>query len=146
MRRSTTPRHTGPGRRQQAGFTLFETILVIGLLTMVSLGLLTMQPQVFKTQTTGRDEFVGFELTRACAERLLGVRRQLGYASVTTTLCNGLGGVGGFAANPTVTLVDAGGNSVTTCTSATCTATVIIDKAAAPAAALSAITLQLRAY
>ena len=135
-----------PRRRRQDGFTLFETVLVIALLTAVSLGIMAMQPQVFKTQTTGRDQFVGFELTRACAERLLAVRRNTGYASVTNSLCNGMGGVGGFASNPAVTLADANGNSITTCSTATCTATIIIAKSAAPAATLTPITLQLSAY
>ena len=44
-------------RHHQAGFTLFETILVIGVLALVSAGIASMQPSVFKTQTTGRDEF-----------------------------------------------------------------------------------------
>jgi Tfp pilus assembly protein PilV len=135
-----------PRPRRQRGFTLFETVLVIAMLTAVSLGIMAMQPQVFKTQTAGRDQFVGFELTRACAERLLAVRRNTGYASVTNSLCNGMGGVGGFASNPTVTLTDANGNVITTCGSATCTATIIVAKSAAPAATLTPITLQLSAY
>jgi len=140
------PRTGGAQRRLQRGFTLFETIFVIGILTLVSLGIMAMQPQVFKTQTTGRDQFVGFELTRACAERLLAVRRATGYGSVTNSLCNGMGGVGGFASNPTVTLADANGNSIATCSTATCTATIIVAKSAAPAATLTPITLQLSAY
>ncbi len=135
------------GRRcRQGGFTLFETVLVIAILTAVSLGIMAMQPQVFKIQTNGRDQFVGFELTRACAERLLAVRRSTGYASVSSSLCNGMGGVGGFTGNPTVTLADANGNAITTCSSATCTATIIVAKSAAPAATLTPITLQLSAY
>ena len=130
----------------QGGFTLFETVLVIAILTAVSLGVMAMQPQVFKAQTTARDEFVGVELMRACAERLLAVRRATGFGSVTSSLCNGMGGVGGFAGNPTVTLADANGNSITTCSSATCTATIIVAKSAAPAATLTPITLRLSAY
>ena len=133
-------------RRRQGGFTLFETVLVIAILTLVSLGLLAMQPQVLKTQTTGRDQFVGLELMRACAERLLAVRRNVGYASVTNSLCSGMGDVGGFASNPTVTLADAGGNSITTCSSGTCTATIGIAKTAPPVATLIPITLRLTAY
>ena len=133
-------------RRRQGGFTLFETVLVIALLTMVSLGIMAMQPQVFKTQTTGRDQFVGSELMRACAERLLAVRRNTGYVTVANSLCNGMGGVGGFASNPTVTLADATGHAITTCSSATCTATIIVTKTAAPAATLTPITLRLTAY
>jgi len=130
----------------QAGFTLFETVLVIAILTAVSLGIMAMQPQVFKAQTTARDEFVGVELMRACAERLLAVRRNTGYVTVANSLCNGMGGVGGFASNLIVTLADANGTAITTCSSASCTATIIVAKSAAPAAPLSAITLQLSAY
>jgi len=141
------PRIGSTRRRRQRGFSLFETIIVIGLLTLVSLGILAIQPQVFKTQTSGRDQFVGFELMRGCAERLLAVRRQTGgYANVTSSVCNGMGGIGGFASNPTVTLADAAGNSVTTCSTATCTATIIISKTTAPAASLTPITLRLSSY
>jgi len=140
------PRTGGARQQRQRGFTLFETILVIGILTLVSVGIMAMQPQVFKTQTNGRDQFVGSELMRACAERLLAVRRATGFGSVTSSICNGMGGVGGFASNPTVTLADANGNAITTCSSATCTATIIIAKSAAPAATLTPITLQLGAY
>lgn len=147
MRPTPTPSRTdGTSRRRQRGFTLFETIIVIAILTLVSYGILAMQPQVFKTQINGRDQFVGLGLMRGCAERLLAVRRNTGYASVTPTLCNGMGGVGGFAANPTVTLVDSTNTSVTACTGSTCTATILFAKTTTPAATLAAITLQLSAY
>lgn len=147
MQPAPTAIHQGHGTRcRERGFTLVETIIVIGLLTTVSLGLLAMQPQVIKTQTAGRDEFVGVELMQACAERLLAVRRNIGYTSVTNTLCDGIGGVGGFAANLTVTLADVTNTAIATCSSATCTATIIIAKTAAPAANLTPITLQLSAY
>jgi len=144
--RPSPDRTFGLLRSRQTGFTLFETIIVIGLLTLVSMGILAMQPQVFKTQTSGRDQYVGLELMKACAERLLAVRRHTGFASVTSSLCNGMGGIGGFANDHTVALRDAGNTAITTCSSATCTATITIDKTAGPAAALSAITLQLSAY
>jgi Tfp pilus assembly protein PilV len=132
--------------RRHRGFTLFETVVVIGMLTATSLGLLAIQPRVFRAQTTNRDQLVGFELTLACAERLLAQRRNVGYASVSNTTCAGMGGVGDYAANPTVTLTDANGNSVTGCTTAVCTASIIIAKTTTPAATLTPITLQLSAY
>ena len=107
---------------------------------------MAMQPQVFKAQTTARDEFVGVELMRACAERLLAVRRNTGYVTVADNLCNGMGGVGAFNSNLGVTLADASGTSITTCSSATCTATISVAKTTAPAATLTPITLQLSAY
>ena len=133
-------------RRGLAGFTLFETILVIALLALASVTIMKMQPSIFGTQTNSRDQYVGLEVMRGCAERMLAVRRKLGYANVTSTLCNGMGGIGGFAANPTVTLKDAANATVTTCSSASCTATIVISKTAAPAASLSAITLQFGSY
>jgi type II secretory pathway pseudopilin PulG len=144
-----TPNQPGAGgarRRRQRGFTLFETILVIGILTLVSFGMMSMQPQVWKAQTNTRDGYVGLELMLGCAERLLAVRRRSGYASVTSTLCNGMGGVSGFAANPTVTLVDAANATVSACASATCTATILIAKTTTPPATLAPLTLQLSAY
>jgi prepilin-type N-terminal cleavage/methylation domain-containing protein len=133
--------------RHQRGFTLFETVLVIALLGLVSAGLMAMQPQVFKVQNNGRDQVIGIGLLNACAERLLAKRRQSGLAAVTSDLCNGMGaGSPGFQSDPTVILKDAGNASVTTCSSASCTATITATKATAPAASLSAITLQLFAY
>ena len=140
-------RHCCVRPRRQGGFTLFETILVIGILGLVSAVIAGIQPRVFATQTASRDEVAGVDLMRACAERLLAVRRNIGYTSVTNTLCNGIGGVGGFAINPGVTLTDAASATITSCSSATCTATIIIGKTATPAvAAFAPVTLRLSAY
>jgi type II secretory pathway pseudopilin PulG len=128
------------------GFTLFETIIVIGLLAMASVVIAAIQPRVWATQTNFRDQVVGLELMRGCAERLLAVRRNTGYTAVTNTLCNGMGGVGGFAANPTVTLADGANNVLASCSTATCTATILASKTGTPAATLVAITLQLSNY
>ena len=127
------------------GFTLFETVLVIGLLAFASVALMKLHGAVFATQTYGRDETVGNDLMRACAERLLSVRRNMGYTQVTNTLCSTMGNVGGFG-NPTVTMVDATSTTVTSCSSATCTITISVVKTAGAAALLSPITLQLSAY
>ena len=147
MRHPQWPRRCrGRPAQRSSGFTLFETIFVIGVLALVSAGILAIQPRVFSTQTRSRDELVGFELTLACAEKLLAQRRNIGYAFIDNTLCAGMGGLGGYAADPTVTLTDANGNSVTSCTTATCTASIIIAKTTPPAATLTPITLQLSAY
>ena len=128
-----------------SGFTLFETVLVIGLLAFASVALMKLHGAVFTTETYGRDETVGNDLLRACAERLLSVRRNVGYTQVTNTLCSTMGNVGGFG-NPTVTMVDATSTAVTSCSSATCTITIAVAKTSGPAALLSPITLQLSAY
>ena len=144
-----------PGRFAQRwrcgvrGFTLIETIMVIALLGMVSATLLSMQPKVFLAQTNARDQYVGLEQMRACAERILSVRRTSGFASVTTALCNGLGGQGNYALNPTVTLTaDSNPAAVTNCSTSTviCTATVSIAKTSGPAATMAPLTVQISVY
>ena len=67
---------------------------------------ITFTAQVFKVQNDGRDQEVGLELMRACTERLLVVRRHSGFGQVTATSCDGMGGIGGYAANLSVTLKD----------------------------------------
>ncbi len=138
----------GCAPQRDGGFTLFETILVVAVLTMVSLGIMAIQPRVFATQNNGRDQYVGMEIMRACAERLLAVRRGVGYGNVTNTLCNGMGGVGGFNANPTVELRNGGatGSVVSACTGTLCTATVTVAKTSGPAASVTPLTLQLSFY
>ena len=143
-----------PGRSARRGhgvlgFTLIETIMVIALLGMVSATLLSMQPKVFLAQTNARDQYVGLEQMRACAERILSVRRTSGFASVTNALCNGLGGQGAYALNPTVTLtVDSSPTAVANCSTGTvtCTATVSIAKTSGPAATLAPLTVQISVY
>jgi prepilin-type N-terminal cleavage/methylation domain-containing protein len=134
------------GDRRHRGFTLFETALVIAMLAVASAVIAGIQPQVFKTQTTSRDELVGVALIHGCAERLLAMRRNAGYWTVTSTSCDGMGGVSGYAANPTVTLTDDAANAITTCASTTCTATITIAKTSGPAATLTPLTLQLSNY
>jgi prepilin-type N-terminal cleavage/methylation domain-containing protein len=129
----------------QRGFTLFETIIVISILALVSAGLLAMQPQVFKVQDTGRDQIIGLELMRSCAERLLAVRRQTGYANVSTTSCDGIGGIADFEPNPVVTLTDAANTAISFCSSATCTATISVAKTTG-SVSLAPLTVQLSNY
>lgn len=139
--------HRAPRRAARArGFALMEAVLVTGLLGLVAAGLLSLQPRVHATQNEARAQYVGLEIQRACAERLLGARRQLGFSNVSAALCDGLGGIAGFASNPGVTLRDAAGNGVTNCAGATCTATIVIARAGGAAAPLPALTLQLSAY
>ena len=92
-----------------------------------------------------RITFVDTGTSSSIGERLLAVRRQIGYGQVTTGLCSTLGGVGGFG-NPTVTMVDAAATSIGNCSSATCTITIKVARTSGPAALLSPITLQLSAY
>src|SRR3954447_24434309 len=94
-------------RAYERGFTLFEAIIVIAMLAAAAAALLVIMPRVFQTQATARDEFVGVELLRACAERVLDVRRTTGFTAVKVNVCAGvntaMGGPGGWNA-PVVAL------------------------------------------
>ena len=133
-------------RATQGGFTLVESILAAGILALAAIAIMGVQKKIFANQTVARDQLVGTELVQACAERLLAVRRHTGFANVTSTLCNGMGGVGGFAANPTVTMQSASGVAITTCATATCTATIRIAKTSGPAVPSGNVTLRLSNY
>lgn len=137
-----------PARRRcgSAGFTLLETIVVIGMLALAAAGLLSIQPRIHQTQNAFRDQVTGLELQRSCADRLLLIRRKLGYANVTTASCNGLGGLGGYAANPTVSLRDASNGTVSACASATCTVTITVAKTTGSQDVPPALTLQFSNY
>lgn len=143
---------TGRRRIRAAGFTLVESIVVIGVLAIVAACVLSIMPQVFTAQNELRDEATGVALMQSCAERLLGVRRQVGYNSVTTALCSGITASGSGFNAPTVVLRDAAGaviaGSPAQCSgaSATCTATISIARSSGPNVALAPLTLQLRLY
>ena len=133
-------------RSGQAGFTLIESIFAAAILGLAAVAIMGVQKNIFATQTVGRDQLVGTEIVQACAERLLAVRRNSGYANVTGTLCTGMGGVGGFAANPTVVMRSASAAVITTCSTATCTATITIAKTSGPAVPSGNVTLQMSNY
>ena len=135
-------------RADQFGFTMFETIIVFALLTAAALALFVIMPRVFQTQTTARDEFVGVELLRMCAERVLDVRRSTGFTAVNVNLCANLnsasGGPSGWNA-PVVALSPSAGSPLA-CTTSPCTATITVTKASGIAAPLAPITVQLLTY
>ncbi|MDN3921689.1 type IV pilus modification PilV family protein [Roseateles violae] len=128
---------------RERGFTLFETLIAAGLLAMAAGGILSLQRDLFSRQTTNRDRVVGLQLQQQCAEKLLATRRNgAGYAAIdSATICSGLGGYG-FGA-PGVVLRDAANSVVTSCSSASCTATISITKGSS---SLPALTLQLSNY
>lgn len=155
MTMQPAPNPVSPGhgpRFRQRGFTLFESILAIALLALASVGIMNMQPQIFKTQTTARDEYVGLELMQACAEKLLAQRRSSGYGSVNNTLCSSIAATSGFG-SPSVQLYDAAGTLIgngVACSAAAsapnCRAVISIAKTSGPAATLPALTLRLSNY
>ncbi len=143
-------------RSRQRGFTLFETILVIVTLGVVAGAIVRLQSNAFAAQTLSRDEVAGVELLRACAERILAVRRASGYAAPAPSnavapaipTCNGLGGTGDYAADPTVTMTNGAvpPATVTVCEGSICNITITVAKSKAPFTTLAPLVLQLSNY
>lgn len=142
-----------PRPRRCAGFTLVESIVVMLLLAGAAGAILAMVPKLRQTQDPARDEVAGQMLMNACAERLLAIRRSLGFSQVGNAACNGMGGVAGFAANPTVSIVNGAGTTLTACSvdfntvaNRTCRATISITRSTGLPVRLVPIILQMSFY
>lgn len=146
MSRPPAPRGKPRPRARERGFTLVEAIFVAAMLGSAAAAILAIQPQVFQAQGVARDALVGQEIIRACGEKLLGLRRRGSYSSITTASCNGLGGIGGFAANPSLTMFDKDDGSITACTTTACRIRITIAKTSGPAATVTPVTLRLTDY
>ena len=143
-------RHAHPLRlATQQGFTLIESVIALVLLAIASVAIVSLQGSIFSGQSDNKNLEVGVQLMQECAEQILAKRHKTSgtqstadYLLVANSLCTGLGNFGGFGA-PSVTLKDASNATVTTCASATCTATISISNGATT---LTAITLRLANY
>jgi type II secretory pathway pseudopilin PulG len=98
--------------RRQRGFTLVESIIVVGMLFLAAGAIISMQRNIFSGQSVNTGMQVGVQLMQECAEQILATRRSsssgAGYAAVTagsngTGTCGALGNYGGYG-TPTVTV------------------------------------------
>ena len=125
-----------------SGFTLVESIIVLVVLAIAAVAIVSLQGHIFTGQSGNKDLQVGVQLLQECAEQVLAVRRQSGYAAVTTNTCSTLGNSGGFGA-PSVTVT--ADNAGAACPSGgTCNKVVItLSKGGA---SLTPVTLELVSY
>ncbi len=122
-----------------SGFTLIESVVVLVLLSIAATTIVSMQGNIFRGQASGKDLLAGVQLMQECAEHILAVRRQSGYA--VTPDCSSLGSYGGFSA-PSVT--------VTADTSAACpsggTCKKVVISVSKDGSSLTPLTLELVSY
>ena len=133
---------------RRKGFTLIESIILLTALSIVAVGIVSLQGKIFSGRSDSRDMEVGTQLLQACAEQVLATRQRTGgYDLVTTSTCSHLldDYVGhtfeGFAV-PSIT--------ITADTSAACpsgsTCIQVVISVSKSGASLTPITLELVSY
>ncbi|MFV2057828.1 MAG: prepilin-type N-terminal cleavage/methylation domain-containing protein [Thiohalomonadales bacterium] len=85
------------------GFSLIELVLVIVVLSLLSAGLTKVFGQVTKGLSDHNDRQIAIQLAQECAEYLLGLRRQGGYAMRGNSNCDPLPLFGNNLLRPVVT-------------------------------------------
>lgn len=88
-------------RPRDTGFSLVELVIVIVVLSVVSVGLASGFAHLGSSLVLNEDAQAAAQQAQACAEHILGSRRNRGYA-VTFPDCSALGAFNGFGP-PTVT-------------------------------------------
>ena len=84
--------------RSTGGFTLFELVVVMIIISVGFLGLARMFGDSIAPMVNAEDEQRAAQYAQECIEKILADRRSLGYSSATTSSCNGLSGMAtGFA-------------------------------------------------
>lgn len=117
-----------PGSRPcggSPGFTLIELIIIIVVVAIASVAVVALNAHIFSGQTTNTSLQIGSALMQECAEHVLAVRKNSGYAAVTSAsfATNKCGSVTQFVgggvtyAIPSVSITDpyAGGGCPGTC-------------------------------
>lgn len=85
--------------RCAAGFTLIESIVVLIVLSIAALGVASLSSGIFDAQDDNKTLQTGAQLLQGCAEQVLAIRREQGYAASLSCGFNSM--PSGFAA-PTV--------------------------------------------
>lgn len=87
--------------RAHAGFSLLELVMVILIVGIASAGIASAYTQLGRSLLLNEDAQVAAQQAQACAEHILGSRRNRGYAQ-TFASCAALGAYNGYGP-PTVT-------------------------------------------
>lgn len=86
----------------KGGFTLIELVLVIIIVSIGLLALASMFGNNMRALAIGEDTQRAAQYGQECAERILAARRDLGFASISTTICDLMALPTGFARTVTV--------------------------------------------
>lgn len=139
--------------RAARGFSLIETLMVVVVLGLASVGISSMQTGVFAKQSAVKDLQVGARLMQECAEQVLAVRRfrQDGFDEINSTafgtnLCGGVTALNGYTI-PSVTLTDPyAGTGCPTGRACKLVSIAITQNSATPSRSLTPLTLMLVDY
>ena len=69
------------------GFTLVESIIVLVVLGIAAVAMISLQGNIFYSQSSSKDIQVGAQLMQECAEQILAMRRRISYSSVDQNTC-----------------------------------------------------------
>ena len=76
----------------QQGFTLMESVVSLLLLSIASVGIISLNGNLFLRANDMRDLYQGSQLVQACMDQVLSIRRSAGYtATPDCTELNALG-------------------------------------------------------
>lgn len=122
-------------RHRSRGFTLMESIIVMIVLGLASLGIIAMQERLFTNVGTVDGMQVSARLLHECAEQVLAQRRHTedGFANVVTTngyggnQCSGVPALTGYSI-PTVEITGPYAGDGTTCPANFSCKTVVITQ------------------
>ena len=67
------------------GFTLVESIIVLGMLSLVAIVIAMMQGNLFKGKIDNKNIQVGAQLMQECAEQVIATRRTIGYNAISSS-------------------------------------------------------------
>ena len=113
--------------RTHRGFTLVELVVVIIVVSVGLLGLASMFGDNIRTLVVGEDAQRAAQYAQECTERVLAVRRNLGFdsATIATTICDSQALPTGFTRTVTVPATYAG-TATSTCPNVTLCRDVIV--------------------
>ena len=96
----------------RGGFTLIETVIVLMVLGVAAVAIVTLQGNIFKGAAETKSTQVSIQLLQECAEKILGTRRNLGFAAaqLQSDICANVTSAG-FGA-PTVTITSGSNTSL----------------------------------
>jgi Tfp pilus assembly protein PilV len=80
------------------GFTIIEAVIVLLVIGVIALVLTSLQGKLWSGSLAGNQYQAATLAQQQCAEKILSVRRQLGYSAITTSTCNGLPSIQGVTA------------------------------------------------
>lgn len=86
------------------GFTIIEAVIVLLVIGVIALVLTSLQGKLWSGSLAGNQYQAATLAQQQCAEKILSVRRQLGYLAVTASTCNGLPPIQGVTATVAVSV------------------------------------------